>query len=429
MSTWPASLDRMTEDDLRETIGGANMSHLFTSESVSPGHPDKMADQISDAILDKLLEHDSSVRAAIETLVTTGLAVVSGEVTTHNEKAQSVLAGVDNIVRSTVADLGYDDSASGFDHRSCAVISTIHPQSVDISQGVTEGEGSHEEQGAGDQGLMFGYACDETDALMPLPIHLAQQMMRQFWEIRTNPTSCDWLRSDGKGQVTVEYDGDNPVRLDTVVLSVQHAEASSTDKDGNLTDDAREFLIDNIIEPSVMKTCPNLWDENITFHINPTGRFVIGGPHGDCGLTGRKIIVDTYGGSARHGGGAFSGKDSTKVDRSATYMARYIAKNIVATKLVTHCEVQLAYAIGVAEPVGVMVNTFGTANTVGDREVFDEKMAEAVRHVFPLTPHGIIAHLQLRQPIFYATARFGHFGNPDFPWEATDMADRLLGAL
>ena len=415
------------------------MSYLFTSESVAPGHPDKMADQISDAILDRLLEYDPHVRAAIETLVTTGLVVVSGEVTTHNDKAAAVLAGVEGIVRDTVKSLYYDDPASGFDYRACAVISTIHPQSPDISRGVSVGEGLHDEQGAGDQGIMFGYACDETDALMPLPIHLAQRMMWRFWDIRTNPSRIAngspiqdgaWLRSDGKCQVTVEYDGDKPVRLDTIVLSVQHTDLV-TDGNGNLSPNAREFLIMNIVEPSVMDICPDLWsDSGITFHINPTGRFVVGGPHGDCGLTGRKIIVDTYGGMARHGGGAFSGKDPSKVDRSAAYMARYIAKNIVVTEFVTHCEVQLAYAIGVAEPVSVMVDTFGTANTrarnrAGGRVVFDEKMAEAVRRVFPLTPRGIITKLDLRHPMFAETARFGHFGNPDFSWEKTDMRQEL----
>ena len=423
------------------------MSYLFTSESVAPGHPDKMADQISDAILDRLLEHDPDVRAAIETLVTTGLVVVSGEVTPHNDKAAAVLAGVDGIVRDTVKSLCYDDPACGFDYRACAVMNTIHPQSTDISQGVTIGKGLHNEQGAGDQGLMFGYACDETDALMPLPIHLAQRMMRRFWDLRTGLTKsvyaspmydATWLRSDGKCQVTVEYDGDGPVRLDTVVLSVQHIDdisAGVTDRDGNLSPSAREYLILNVIKPSVMDICPNLWsDSGITFHINPTGRFVVGGPHGDCGLTGRKIIVDTYGGSARHGGGAFSGKDPSKVDRSAAYMARYIAKNIVVTEFVTHCEVQLAYAIGVAEPVSVMVDTFGTANTrarnhAGGRAVFDEKMAEAIRRVFPLTPQGIIAKLDLRRPVFAETARFGHFGNSDFSWEKTDMRQELEDAI
>ena len=405
------------------------MSYLFTSESVAPGHPDKMADQISDAILDRLLEHDPNVRAAIETLVTTGLVIVSGEVTPHNDKTAAVLSGVEGIIRDTVKSLQYDDPASGFDYRSCAVMSTIHPQSPDISQGVSAGEGLHDEQGAGDQGLMFGYACDETDALMPLPIHLAQRMMRKFWEVRSTFQQWgsgkfgDWLRSDGKCQVTVEYDNGKPVRLDTIVLSVQHTDLV-TDQNGNLTDFAREFLIMNIIKPSVMDICPGLWsDSGITLHINPTGRFVVGGPHGDCGLTGRKIIVDTYGGMARHGGGAFSGKDPSKVDRSAAYMARYIAKNIVAASLATRCEIQLAYAIGVADPVGVMVDTFWTGRHP------DEEIAKAVRSVFPLTPQGIIAKLDLRRPVFSEAARFGHFGNPAFSWEKTDMQQELKDAI
>ena len=397
--------------------------HLFTSESVSMGHPDKVADQISDAVLDSLLTCDKNARAAIETLVTTGLVVLAGEVTVHNPKAERALADTERTVRQTLRDIGYDDPAIGFDYRSCAVIRTIHSQSGDISRGVSEGAGLHTEQGAGDQGLMFGFACNETAALMPLPIHLAHRLVERLADSRQKG-QLKWLRPDAKSQVTVEYVGGRPARIDTVVLSTQHTEEVIDKRTGNLSSKAHAALIEKVIRPVIRGECPQMWNDDITYHINPTGRFIVGGPHGDCGLTGRKIIVDTYGGRGRHGGGAFSGKDPSKVDRSANYMARYIAKNIVAAELADVCEIQLAYAIGVADPVSVRVDTQGTGH------IDDAELARLVRDHFPLTPRGIIDHLKLLRPIYRETARHGHFGRelPGFTWERTDRARILAGA-
>jgi len=396
----------------------------FTSESVSMGHPDKVCDQISDAILDSLLEHDPQARTAIETLVTTGLVVIAGEVTVHSDGAERALGRAEETARETIRRIGYDDPESGFDYRSCAVIRTLHSQSEDISQGVSEGRGLHGEQGAGDQGLMFGFACNETKALMPLPIHLSHRMMEQLADLRESG-AIKWLRPDSKGQVTVQYENGVPTAITTVVLSTQHTEEATDPKTHNLSDRATREIIEKAIKPVIMRECEQLWSDSICFHINPTGRFVIGGPHGDSGVTGRKIIVDTYGGRGRHGGGAFSGKDPSKVDRSASYMARYIAKNIVAAGLAEECEVQLAYAIGVADPVSVLVDTFGTGR------VADSKLNEAVGKVFPLKPRGIIKHLDLLHPIYLETARNGHFGRelPTFTWERTDQVDELRGKV
>ena len=366
-------------------------AHLFTSESVTEGHPDKVADQISDAILDEVLRHDPTGRVACETLVTTGLAFLAGEITTR--------AYVDfaAIARRTIQEIGYIRADYGFDYKTCAVVSSIDPQSPDIAQGVDTG-------GAGDQGLMFGFACRETPELMPLPITLAHRLTRRLAETR-RAGELLWLRPDGKSQVTVEYDGTRPVRVHTVVISTQHD-----------PEVAQEELTHEIIERVIKPEIPaDLLDSRTIFHVNPTGRFVIGGPQGDCGLTGRKIIVDTYGGYGRHGGGAFSGKDPTKVDRSACYMARHIAKNLVAAGLAERIEVQLAYAIGVVDPVSVRVDSFGTG-TVGDGEC--ERL---VRQLFPLSPRGIIDYLDLRRPIYRQTASYGHFGreDQDFSWEST----------
>jgi len=374
--------------------------HLFTSESVTEGHPDKIADQISDAILDALIAGDPMSRVACETLVTTGIAIIAGEITSKT------YADLPRIVRETIRDVGYTRAKFGFDYETCAVLSTINEQSPDIAMGVDPG-------GAGDQGLMFGYACDETEELMPMPIILAHKLVRRLAEVRKNET-LDYLRPDGKSQVTVEYDQGRPVRIDTVVISCQH---SNLVKIETLRDEVKEQVIKAVI-PS------ELLDDRTRYFINPTGRFVVGGPQGDCGLTGRKIIVDTYGGVGSHGGGAFSGKDPTKVDRSASYVSRYIAKNIVASGLARKVEVQLAYAIGVADPVSIMVDTFGTGK-VGER-----KLAELIREHFPLTPKGIIAHLDLRRPIYKKTAAYGHFGRnePTFTWEKTDKADELRKA-
>ncbi len=374
--------------------------HLFTSESVTEGHPDKIADQISDAILDALIAEDPMSRVACETLVTTGIAIIAGEITSKT------YADLPRIVRDTIRDVGYTRAKFGFDHETCAVLSTINEQSPDIAMGVDPG-------GAGDQGLMFGYACDETDELMPMPIILAHKLVRRLAEVRKNET-LDYLRPDGKSQVTVEYDQGRPVRVDTVVISCQH---SNLVKIETLRDEVKEQVIKAVIPAELL-------DDRTRYYINPTGRFVVGGPQGDCGLTGRKIIVDTYGGVGSHGGGAFSGKDPTKVDRSASYMARYIAKNIVASGLAREVEVQLAYAIGVADPVSIMVDTFGTGK-VGER-----KLAELIREYFPLTPKGIIAHLDLRKPIYKKTAAYGHFGRnePSFTWEKTDKAADLRKA-
>jgi S-adenosylmethionine synthetase len=373
------------------------MRHIFTSESVTEGHPDKMADQISDSVLDAVLKDDPTGRVACEVLITTGICVVSGEITTHT------YVDVPRLVRSVIHDIGYCDAAMGFDSKTCGIINSIQSQSPDIAMGVDTG-------GAGDQGLMFGFACDETPELMPLPIMMAHKLVRQLSEVR-RAKGLDFLRPDGKSQVSVEYANGKPKRIDAVVVSTQHDNHVSNEE---LRAQVKKHIIDPVI-PS------NMVDSSTKYHINPTGRFVIGGPHGDTGLTGRKIIVDTYGGMGRHGGGAFSGKDPTKVDRSACYMARYVAKNLVAAGLATRCEVQLAYAIGVAEPVSVMVHTFGTG------VVEEERLVELVREQFPLTPEGMIGHLKLRQPIYRKTAAFGHFGRtePSFTWEATDKAGAL----
>ncbi|MGE5322765.1 MAG: methionine adenosyltransferase [Actinomycetota bacterium] len=374
---------------------------LFTSESVTEGHPDKIADQISDAILDACLEKDPYSRVACETLTTTGLVVIAGEITTE--------AYVDfpTIVRGTVTAVGYTDATYGFDSQTCAVVSSIHSQSPDIAMGVDTG-------GAGDQGMMFGYACNENDEYMPTPIALAHKLTMKLSEVRKNGT-LPYLRPDGKSQVTVEYGPDHkPIRVDAVVISTQHAETID-----NKT--LRQDILRHVIQTAIPE---KLLDADTKYHINPTGRFVVGGPMGDTGLTGRKIIVDTYGGMGRHGGGAFSGKDPTKVDRSACYMCRYIAKNVVAAGLAERCEVQLAYAIGVAEPVSVLVDTFGTGR------LDETKIEQLVRENFQLTPKGIIESLKLRRPIYKKTAAYGHFGrkDPDFTWEATDKAASLREA-
>ncbi len=371
--------------------------HLFTSESVTEGHPDKIVDQISDAVLDAVLADDPKGRVACEVLVTTGTAIVAGEITT------TTYVDVPRIVRGTIEYVGYNDASYGFDCHTCGVHNLIQSQSPDISMGVDTG-------GAGDQGLMFGFACDETAELMPLPIMMAHKLVQRLSEVR-RAGELDFLRPDGKSQVSVEYEGTTPKRIEAVVISTQHCPEISTE-------DLRREVKKHIIDPVVPS---NMVDSATKYHINPTGRFVVGGPHGDTGLTGRKIIVDTYGGMGRHGGGAFSGKDPTKVDRSACYMARYIAKNIVASKLASRCEVQLAYAIGVADPVSVRVDTFGTG------VVPDERFTELVRQNFPLTPRGIIDHLRLRRPIYRKTAAFGHFGRNEesFSWEATDKAEAL----
>ncbi len=376
------------------------MRYIFTSESVTEGHPDKIADQVSDAVLDAVLRDDPNGRVACETLVTTGICIVAGEITT------TTYVDVPKLVRAVINEIGYDDAAYGFDGKTCAVVNMIQSQSPDIAMGVDTG-------GAGDQGLMFGYACDETDELMPLPILLAHKLTERLSQARRTK-QVPYLRPDGKSQVSVEYVDDKPTRIDAVVVSIQHDDKVTTEQ---LRQDVRKFIIDAVIPASMV-------DENTKFHINPTGRFVIGGPHGDTGLTGRKIIVDTYGGMGRHGGGAFSGKDPTKVDRSACYMARYVAKNIVASGLASRAEVQLAYAIGVAEPVSVMVNSFGTG------KVEDARLAELVREHFSLTPAGMIKSLNLRRPIYRATAAFGHFGRTGetFTWEATDKAEMLREA-
>ena len=373
---------------------------LFTSESVTEGHPDKIADQISDAVLDEVMKHDPKGRVACETLVTTGVAVVAGEITT------SAHVDYDELVRSTIRGVGYDRAKYGYDADTCAVMCTVKRQSPDIAMGVDTG-------GAGDQGLMFGFACDETDELMPMPIQLAHRLTQRLAEIR-KANKVDFLRPDGKSQVTVEYRNGRPVRVDCVVISTQHSEKIS-----NV--DLRDAVTEHVIKPIVPAS---MLDNKTKYHINPTGRFVIGGPMGDAGLTGRKIIVDTYGGYSRHGGGAFSGKDPSKVDRSACYMARYIAKNVVAAGLARKTEVQLAYAIGVAEPVSVMAETFGTA------AIPEEKITALIREYFALTPKAIIETLDLRRPIYKATAAYGHFGRSGagFTWERTDRADALRKA-
>ena len=373
---------------------------LFTSESVTEGHPDKIADQISDAVLDEVMRQDPKGRVACETLVTTGLVVVAGEITT------TAIIDYDDLIRKTVEQVGYDNALFGFDSTTCAVMCTIKRQSPDIAMGVDTG-------GAGDQGLMFGYACDETEELMPMPIQLAHRLTQRLSEVRKNK-KVDFLRPDGKSQVSVEYRNGKPFRVDTVVISTQHSDTVPTE-------DLRHAIMEYVIKPIIPA---HMLDAKTKYHINPTGRFVIGGPMGDAGLTGRKIIVDSYGGYSRHGGGAFSGKDPSKVDRSACYMARYIAKNIVAAGLASRAEVQLAYAIGVAEPVSVMVDTFGTA------AIPEERITELVRQNFSLTPKAIIETLDLRRPVYKQTAAYGHFGRtgPGFTWEKTDRADILRKA-
>src|SRR5258706_5492535 len=373
------------------------MRHIFTSESVSEGHPDKMADQISDAVLDAVMKDDPLGRVACEVLVTTGICVVAGEITT------TTYVDVPKLAREVISDIGFNDARMGFDAKTCGILNTIQSQSPDIAMGVDTG-------GAGDQGLMFGYACDETPELMPLPIMMAHKLVRQQSDVRRDGKLV-YLRPDAKSQVSVEYVDGKPKRIDAVVLSTQHDDDVTTEQ---LRADVKKYIIDPVVGG-------NMVDSQTKYHINPTGRFVIGGPHGDTGLTGRKIIVDTYGGIGRHGGGAFSGKDPTKVDRSACYMARYVAKNLVAAGLASRVEVQLAYAIGVAEPVSIMVNTFGTGT------VPEERLVEMVRATFVLTPKGMIETLKLRRPIYRKTAAFGHFGRTEetFTWEATDKAAEL----
>ena len=390
--------------------------YLFTSESVTMGHPDKMADHISDAILDAMLAQDPKSRVACETLVTTGLVVVAGEITTK------AVVDIPTVVRETIKKIGYTDPAMGFDFENCAVMVALDKQSPDIAQGVTAGQGLHKEQGAGDQGLMFGYACRETPALMPMSIQLAHAITTRMEKIRQNKT-LPWLRPDGKSQVTVEYEvcsersrgNSKPKRIHTIVVSTQHAPSIAYRQ-------LRKQIIEKVILPVLPK---RLVDKDTIFHINPTGRFVTGGPKGDCGLTGRKIIVDTYGGKGSHGGGCFSGKDPTKVDRSASYMARYIAKNVVAAGLADACEVQLSYAIGVAEPISVLIDTQGTA------KVSEQKISEIVRKLFPLTPKRMIAYLKLSRPIYAETSYGGHFGRnlSTFTWEKTDMTVKLRKAV
>jgi S-adenosylmethionine synthetase len=377
--------------------------YLFTSESVTEGHPDKICDQISDGVVDALIEKDPQARVAVETLVKTGFAIVAGEVTTN------AWIDIPKIVRSTITRIGYTDSAMGFDGNTCGVMVAIEGQSQDIARGVDEAK--NKEQGAGDQGMMFGYACNETAELMPAPIHYAHALTRKLADIRRK--KHDWLRPDGKSQVTVEYKDGKPVRIDAVVVSTQHAEEVGNKK-------IKQVVMDEVIKPSLPA---KLLDKKTKYYINPTGRFVIGGPMGDSGVTGRKIIVDTYGGMGRHGGGAFSGKDPSKVDRSAAYMGRYIAKNVVAAGLASRCEVQVSYAIGVADPVSVMVDTFGTST------VDEEKIARAVRAVFGLKPRQITEDLDLLRPIYQRTAAYGHFGRPEFSWEKVDKKDALRDAL
>jgi S-adenosylmethionine synthetase len=376
--------------------------YIFSSESVSEGHPDKVADQISDAILDAIIAQDPKSRVACETMVTTGMAVIAGEITT------SAVIDYSKVVRETIREIGYNDSQMGFDWETCAVLTSIDKQSPDISMGVTEGEGMFKDQGAGDQGIMFGYACNETDVLMPMPILLSHQLVKRLADVRKSG-ELHFLRPDSKSQVSIRYENDKPVYVDTVVISTQHT-----------PDVSHDAIKEGIIDAVVKKVIPaNLMDEKTRIFINPTGRFVVGGPMGDCGLTGRKIIVDTYGGAGRHGGGAFSGKDPSKVDRSAAYMGRYVAKNLVASGVCEKCEVQVAYAIGVAEPVSIMVNTFGTGT------IAESRIVQIIRDVFDMRPRAIIEQLDLLRPIYQLTAAYGHFGRelPEFTWEKKDKAE------
>ena len=387
----------------------AGRDFLFTSESVSEGHPDKLCDQISDAVLDAHLAHDPDSRVACETLAKTGMIVIAGEITSKAKVSYT------DVAREVVRDIGYTDSAMGFDGNTCAILTAVEQQSPDISQGVTEGEGLHKEQGAGDQGMMFGYACDETPEFMPLPIQMAHSLVKYLAKVRKGGEAY-FLRPDSKSQVTVEYKDGKPVKVKSVVISSQHSPEVEYSK-------LRETIIDGVIKAVIPA---EYLSKDTVFHVNPTGRFVVGGPQGDCGLTGRKIIVDTYGGMGRHGGGAFSGKDPSKVDRSAAYMARYVAKNIVAAELAERCEVQLAYCIGVAQPVSVLVETFGTG------KISESTIARIVQDVFNLTPKGIIQTLELKRPIYRATASYGHFGRtPEdghFTWEKTDRVEDLKKA-
>ena len=387
----------------------AGRDFLFTSESVSEGHPDKLCDQISDAVLDAHLAHDPDSRVACESLAKTGMIVIAGEITSKARVSYT------DVAREVVRDIGYTDSAMGFDGNTCAILTAVEQQSPDISQGVTEGEGLHKEQGAGDQGMMFGYACDETPEFMPLPIQMAHSLVKYLAKIRKGGEAY-FLRPDSKSQVTVEYRDGKPVKVKSVVISSQHSPEVEYSK-------LRETIIDGVIKAVIP---PEYLSKDTVFHVNPTGRFVVGGPQGDCGLTGRKIIVDTYGGMGRHGGGAFSGKDPSKVDRSAAYMARYVAKNIVAAELAQRCEVQLAYCIGVAQPVSVLVDTFGTGS------ISETAIAKIVLDVFNLTPKGIIQALDLKRPIYRSTASYGHFGRtPEdghFTWEKTDRVEDLKKA-
>lgn len=383
-------------------------NYLFTSESITEGHPDKVADQVSDAILDAILTQDATARVACETLVTTGLALVAGEITTTAQ------VHYPDVVRSTIKDIGYNDAAMGFDWQTCAVLTSFDRQSPDIAQGVDVGKGLYKEQGAGDQGLMFGYASNETDTFMPMPLYFAHRLSERLTKVRKDGV-LKFLRPDGKTQVTVEYHGDTPQRIDTIVVSAQHTPEATLEA-------IREGLLQEVVTPTIPA---NLLDKNTKYLINPTGRFVQGGPHADCGLTGRKIIADTYGGMGSHGGGAFSGKDPSKVDRSASYVARYIAKNIVATGVVNKCEVQIAYAIGYPDPISFLVNGFGTA------KVDPEKIQSAAREIFPLKPAAIIEQLKLQRPIYRDTAAYGHFGRnlPNFTWEQLDRVAALKQLL